>query len=418
LKSISGILQTFSFQNYMKIISGKSEIVYLISKVIEKYERESGEVIMKNSNRKNYEPIAKMLSEISNRLPLTHEELGHTKYDIDYNPKNLEYPFRKYDITGNQIKDAFFNQIVSKPRSFLVDACYIYVYGKGRKAFEINPSDEFLIQKETSEPNVGLEAETTVSRSHKRTTLQYYILCFLFAAITISLVYFFLQWRSAQRKINEISSDLKILPYKATQVEIDSLEGVWLCYTGSPQARVSDPNRYHMVVSNVVDIKYKDGYFVFTRYGASFIHDGYMQFESPWLVSVHSYVRNKEGKIESPRHSLLKLDDQDRYKSVISASWNFDVGDKNSIIGIREVYIKLGKGGNIEEVLNTLENARCKCKIIKWKNNNKEQVFELRNVLLEDLKDARLSDLLNEESILLRIPADSIIMADSFRNKY
>lgn len=399
----------------MKLKSGKDEIVYLLSQVIEKYERESGEPISKNSNRKNYEPIAKMLSEISNRLPLTNEELGHIKYEIDYNPKNLEYPFRKYDITGNQIKDAFFNQIVSKPRSFLVDACYIYVYGKGRKAFEINPADEFLIQKETSEVNEGLEAETTVSHSRKRTSLQYYALYFLFAAITISLVYFFLQWRSAQRKISEISSDLKILPYKATQAEIDSLEGVWLCYTGSPQARVSDPNRYHMVVSNVVDIKYKDGYFVFTRYGASFVHDGYMQFESPWLVSVHSYVRNKEGKIESPRHSLLKLDDHDRYKSVISASWNFDVGDKNSIIGIREVYIKLGKGGNIEEVLNTLENAQCKCKIIKWKHNNNVQVFELKNVLLENLNDSRLKNLLDEQSILLRVPANNIIISDSLK---
>lgn len=401
----------------MKLKSGKDEIVYLLSKVIEKYEKETGEHIIKNSNRKNYEPIAKVLSEISNRLPLTHEELKHIKYDIDYNPKNLGYPFRKYDITGNQVKDAFFNQIVSKPRPFLVDACYIYVYGIGRKGFEDNQLDDFLIQPETNQYNSENLAEINSSTDLQTTkkAKRNYLFYLLLGAISVIAVYLFYQWKTTQRSIIDISSDLKILPYKTTPAEIDSLEGVWLCYTGSPQARVSDPNRYHMVVSNVVDVKYKNGYFTFTRYGASFVHDGYMQFESPWLVSVHSYVRNKEGKIESPRHSLLKLDDTDRYKSVISASWNFDVGEKNSIIGIREVYIKLGKGGSIEEVLNTLENARCKCKIIKWKTNNDEKVFELKNILLENLNDAKLKNLLNEESILLRVPGDNIILTDSLK---
>ena len=56
---------------------------------------------------------------------------------------------------------------------------------------------------------------------------------------------------------------MNLLPYQPTQAEIDSLQGLWLCYTGSPQARISDANRYHKVVSNLVNISYKNGYFTF-----------------------------------------------------------------------------------------------------------------------------------------------------------
>lgn len=401
----------------MKIVSGKSEIVYLLSRVIEKFEKESGEVIIKNSNRKNYEPIAKVLSEISNQLPYTSETLVHDVYESDPNPRNLEYPFRKYDITGNQIKDAFFNQIVSKPRPFLIDACYIYLYGKGRKGFEANPVDQNLIWSEKTEIDVTEEKEQPVIAPLQKTVRgksTYIIIILLFA----SLIFTFFQWRTSQKQINTLSRDFKILPYKATQAEIDSLEGIWLCYTGSPQARSSDPNRYHLVVPNILEIKYKEGYFLFTRYGASFVHDGYMQFESPWLVSIHSYVRNKEGKIESPRHSLMKLNDTNEYKNVISASWSFDVGEKNNIIGIREVYIKQGKGGIVEEVLNTVENASCKCKIVKWhKNNNETQVFQLKNQLLDEMTDHRLKSLLDEKSILLRTPDEKLIIRDTSNYK-
>jgi len=401
----------------MKIVSGKSEIVYLLSRVIEKFEKESGEVIIKNSNRKNYEPIAKVLSEISNQLPYTSETLVHDVYESDPNPRNLEYPFRKYDITGNQIKDAFFNQIVSKPRPFLIDACYIYLYGKGRKGFEADPMDPNLIWSEKTEIDVTEEKEQPVIAPLQKTVRgksTYIIIILLFA----SLIFTFFQWRTSQKQINTLSRDFKILPYKATQAEIDSLEGIWLCYTGSPQARSSDPNRYHLVVPNILEIKYKEGYFLFTRYGASFVHDGYMQFESPWLVSIHSYVRNKEGKIESPRHSLMKLNDTNEYKNVISASWSFDVGEKNNIIGIREVYIKQGKGGIVEEVLNTVENASCKCKIVKWhKNDNEIQVFQLKNQLLDEMTDHRLKSLLDEKSILLRTPDENLIIRDTSNYK-
>jgi hypothetical protein len=65
-------------------------------------------------------------------------------------------------------------------------------------------------------------------------------------------------------------------------------------------------------------------------------------------------VKNKMNQIESPRHSLLPLNKDKKYKSAISASWNFDSGSNNDIIGIREVYIKLGYGGYIEEIINTV----------------------------------------------------------------
>lgn len=402
----------------MKIVSGKSEIVYLLSKVIEKYEKESGEVIVKNSNRKNYEPIAKVLSEISNSLPETSEKLMHEVYESDPNPRNLGYPFRKYDITGNQIKDAFFNQIVSKPRSFLIDACYIYLYGKGRKGFEAEPVDQNLIWSEKVGSELAEESVPTDIHSQQKKRSRNSIFKVIILLLTTGFIFSLLQWSKSRKQIETLSRDFKILPYKATQAEIDSLQGIWICYTGSPQARTSDPNRYHLVVPNIMEITYKDGYFLFTRYGASFVHDGYMQFESPWIVSIHSYIRNKEGKIESPRHSLMKLNDINEYKNVISASWSFDVGEKNNIIGIREVYIKQGKGGTVEEVLNTLENASCKCKIVKWHKNNQEiKVFQLKNQLLDEMTDQKLKSLLDEKSILMRTPDDNLIIRDSTNYK-
>jgi len=63
----------------MKVLKGKSEILILLKKVLGKYENETGLVISKNSNRKNYEPIARLLSDISNQLPYTYETLKHEK---------------------------------------------------------------------------------------------------------------------------------------------------------------------------------------------------------------------------------------------------------------------------------------------------------------------------------------------------
>lgn len=393
----------------MQVKTGKEEIVSLLTKVIEKFESETGQRIVRNSNRKNYEELAKTLSEISNRLPQTAEELGHDPYPADHNPKNLDYPFRKYDITGNQIKDAYFNRIVANPRSFLVDACYIYLYGVGRKGFEANPADPDLMISEQTDPDPGpaVSPARIVSKGIPKR-----IFWGVAGGLTLLLAFVMYQWTSARKNWDSIRKDMQILPYQPTQAEIDSLEGIWLCYTGSPQARISDNNRYHMVVSNILDVKYKDGYFTFIRYGASFDHVGYMQFEAPWLVSIHSYVKNSRDSIQSPRHSLMRLNAGSPFVSVISASWNFDVGSRNQIIGIREVYEKQGKGGTVEEVINTLENASCRCKIINWRQENgRVKNFQLRNGLLEVLTNDTLKKLLDEKSILLREPQEGLVIS-------
>ena len=397
----------------MKVLKGKSEILILLKKVLEKFETEKEIVISKNSNRKNYEPIARLLSEISNQLPYTSEELKHENYPIDYNPRKQEYPFRKYDITGNQIKDAYFNQIISNPRSFLVDACYIYLYGMGRLGFSEAPVDDDLL--DSGETNSMVESRVSIENEYKEKYLssqkaQKKWLAFSVFLILI-LLFTCIGWKNQSKNWEILKNDLKIMPYVPSQEEIDSLEGVWICYIGSPQARISESNRYHLVVSNIVDIKFKNGYFTLSRFGASFNHDGFAQFESPWLISIYTYVKNKLNQIESPRHSLLPLNKDEKFKSAISASWNFDSGNNNDIIGIREVYIKLGKGGYLEEIINTVENASCKCKIIKWhKENGSFETFELKNQLLDNLSEKELAKLIDENSILLRVPSDGLIL--------
>lgn len=410
----------------MKLKTGKEEIGYLLLKVFEKYESETGDMIIRNTNRKNYEAVAKKLSEISNELPHTADTLNHEPYQPDYNPNKLEYPSRKYDITASQVKDASLG-LVNNPRPFLTDACYVYLFGVGRKGFEKNPRDNNLLKNE-EDASVSVtdayKVETLTSQlsalKEEKEELQKNISIKLkkiktnlwigFIIVIAALLFSIYQWMSEKNEWQSQKKDMYILPYKPTQAEIDSLEGIWVCYTGSPQARSSDPNRYHLVVLNVIDVKYHNGYFTFTRYGANFDHNGYMQFEMPWLVSIHSYVKTITDSIESPRHSLMRLDKEKKLIPVISASWSFDVGDRNNIIGIREVYIKQGKGGKIEEVINTIENASCHCKIVKWSQNNQIKTFYLKNELLDSLPDEKLKMLLNEKSIMLRVPQEGLIL--------
>jgi hypothetical protein len=418
----------------MKLKTGKEEIGYLLLKVFEKYESETGDLVIRNTNRKNYEGVSRKLSEISNKLPQTADTLNHDIYPPDYNPNKLEYPFRKYDITASQVKDASLG-LVNNPRPFLTDACYIYLFAMGRKGFEKNPQDDNLLKNaEEASGSVTdsykLEALTlqVSSLESEKAALQKNIavkfkkiktnLLSGFAIAVAALLFLAYQWMSAKNEWQSQKKDMNILPYKPTQAEVDSLEGIWICYTGSPQARSSDPNRYHMVVLNVIDIKYQKGYFTFTRYGANFDHTGYMQFEMPWLVSIHSYVKTVTDSIESPRHSLMRLDKEKDFIPVISASWSFDVGDRNNIIGIREVYIKQGKGGTIEEVINTIENASCRCKIVNWHQKNSQiKTFYLKNELLDSLPGEKLKPLINENSIILRVPQEGLIITTDTTGK-
>jgi hypothetical protein len=416
----------------MKLKTGRNEIVYLLTKVIEKHESQTGELVIRNTNRKNYEGVARKLSEISNALQHTADELNHDHYAPDYNPKNLEYPFRKYDITASQVKDAFFG-IVNNPRPFLVDTCYIYLYGVGRKGFAENPQDPNLLEEEKpfeeesnnlKEEKEALQSqllrlkeekealESKANSSLKKQKAAYFICLGMVLLMSLFLLY---KWTTTKKQWETTKKNLFILPYQPTKAEIDSLEGVWLSYTGSPQARSSDPKRYHMIISNVVEVKYKDGYFTFNRYGASFDHVGYMQYEAPWIVSIHSFAKNNMGSLESPKHSLMRLDREKHFVPVISASWNFDAGSQNKIIGIREVYSKQGKDGWIEEIINSPENVSCQCKIIKWHQEARNvRSFYLKNELLDTLTDQTLKNLLDEKSILPRVPQEvSILSADT-----
>lgn len=385
----------------MALKSGKDEIEYLLRQVFKKYELETGNKLNLNTNRRNYEDIARMLSAISNELPYTSVELGHSHYPEDRSASKTEYPYLKYDVTGGQIKDAF-NGLVAKPRSFLVDACYIYLYGVGRNRFEENILDPNLLADESDEQPSGSQ-KLFINRK-----------LFLYTILILLLLlgYALFKWTDTANKMSSLRHDLVITPYQPTQAEIDSLEGVWMVYIGSPQARKSDGNRFHKFVRNIVNIKYKDGYFLFNRYGAGFDHYGYMQYESPDVISIHSYLKNIENKIESPRLSLMRLIENKNKIMVISASWNFDAGTNNDIIGIREVYIKQGKGGEIKEVINTVDNHACNCKILLWSNGKEKKSFYLRNELLDSISDNSLKNLVDENSILLRVP-DSVTILRS-----
>jgi hypothetical protein len=407
-----------------KIKSGKEEIIYLLTKVIELYKEQTGQEIVLNTNRKNYESIAIVLSNISNQLPEKSTEWETEYYAPEPNSSQKEYPYRKYDITGGQIKDAL-NGIVSNPRHFLVDACYVYLFGKGRLGFEKNPTDENLLEHTiaarptTADLSKTLEialqqkiTELESQHSKRKTRSIFFIVLALFLAQ--ACLYLFFQMKKKDNKLEQWKADMSILPYQPSQAEIDSLEGLWICYTGSPQARISDPNRYHKVVPNIIEVSYKDGYFVFNRYGASFNHVGYMQIESPGVVSIYSRVKTNSGIIESPRHSLMNLNLAKGYAAAMSASWNFDAGNKNRIVGIREIYKKLGKGGTIQEGINEIENASCQCKIIRWTKPDKTvQTFYLKNEKLDSILPKEIQALINESSILLNEPDSSIVLHDT-----
>lgn len=401
---------------------GKEEIIYLLNRCIEKFERENGIQLVKNTNRKNYEPLSMKLSEISNQLPFTANQYGHQPYEPDTDKKEKEYPFRKYDITGGQVRDALIG-LVANPRPFLVDTCYIYLYGIGRASFATNPIDqELLADYEAELPpnsysilqgNQQLKTEISKLKKSVKTQLRNYwtiagIIIFLLTTVVLVSI------NNTNKKRNEIAalkSDFNITPFPITEKEKKALSGIWLCYSGSPQARLSDPERANKVVLNISEFKETNGYFTYKRFGASFNHIGFAQYENPSTISIHSRLVTLDQKVLSPRHSILELDSNKEYLNVISASWNFDVGDKNKVIGIREVYKKVGEGGVLEEILNSVENAECKCKIIRWKQKDGGmQEFRLKNILIDSLSPPILQQLINEKSILVKDLEDTILL--------
>ena len=66
----------------------------------------------------------------------------------------------------------------------------------------------------------------------------------------------------------------------------------------------------------------------------------------------------------------------------------------------------------IEEVINEIENASCQCKIIRWQQaNNQVQTFYLKNQILDSLPLNDIKPLINENSIILGIPQEGLIIS-------
>ncbi|GAB3561081.1 hypothetical protein GCM10027578_01020 [Spirosoma luteolum] len=392
----------------------------MLETVIDRYEQTTGQSLIRNTSPKNYEPIARLLSAISNELPHTADTLQHDSYAPDPNPRQVGYPHRRYDITGIQVKDAY-NRLVANPRPFLVDACYIYLYGMGRRGFAENPQDPNLIagvdatvQSQLAEQEVLRQQLTSSQQLHRQTVAELQAtlrrsrrLTWLSLGVGVGLVLLVgAGWLTDRRAWAQLRHDMSLLPYQPTAAEIDSLSGIWLYYTGAPQARFSDSARYHQVANNLVEITYQDGYFRFYRHGANIDHVGYMQFEGPGLVSLHSHTNTETGRIESPIHALMRLDEKRGYLSSIATTWTFDRGRGNDLIGIRNIFIKQGRGGHLSEIANTPENAHCHCKIMQWQPPaGRTRQYPLQYKLLDTLADTWLRPLIDEHSILLRDPA-------------
>ncbi len=149
-------------------------------------------------------------------------------------------PHRKYDITGVQVKDAY-NQLVANPRSFLIDACYIYLYGVGRKGFIQNPQDANLIegvdasvalrlderealQQQLATDQQENEAMTTRLKTSLRKRTLVWLTSLLVCLALLGVVT--ARWIADRNEWATIRHDLTILPYQPTQGEIDSLSGV------------------------------------------------------------------------------------------------------------------------------------------------------------------------------------------------
>ncbi len=373
----------------MAILSNKEDLIDLIERVIEKYEKDTGDIINKNTNRENYVKLAKVLSEISKQLPFTSSDLLHEEYEEDMQA-NLSYPNRKYDITGGQLKDAYFG-IVNKPRPYLIDACLIYLTGKGAGAIRENQSATAnrwsLLQR-----NLLLKPKALII------LLASSFVLILLLGITILQL--------GRLRVIETA-------YRPTAAEIKALSGIWLYYTGAPQARSNEPGRFRQFVNNIVEVKYQDGKFEFIRHGANINHYGYMVYNSPTVVSIHSYVkRRKNGEVLSPSHSLARLDSLKRSMLALSATWSFESDNRDEIIAIRNLYKKLADDGRLSEIKNTQDNAACKCKIMEWRFGNNSKQFKLQYQHLDEHENEELKRNLNEESILLLKPRKDVVLLE------
>lgn len=381
----------------MDILSGKEEISYLIVKVMQQFEDTSGLKIVRNTNRENYVAIARELSLISNNLPYSAVEKKHQEYEEASDKESgVQYPHRKYDITGGQIKDVFMG-LVKKPRPHLVDSCYIYLYGVGRIGFVENPVDRNLMI--TNEVIISdVNTSPSVPKRH-------YLTLFL---ITLGLLIIACAYLIVSRYP---TTEHKIwTAYQPTEEEIELVTGIWLYQTGAPQARSNEEKRYRRYATNILTIKKVGSNLLIDRHGATINHTGYVEFTSPGILSIHSYVeRTDDGALLNPSHSLAKLDPDDNIMYAISSTWSFESENNNDIIGARNIYAKLGADGELREVVNTPENAACHCKIIEWIHD--DGTAERFNLTYDEIEPGSITEGLDESSLILRKPKAGVLLS-------
>jgi hypothetical protein len=428
----------------------------LVEDAIIKFEEEEDINVVRNKNPNQYKDFAAKLNEISHLLR-------------NKDPDNREWKTEKYsrlksfEINPGQIIYARENG-TAKPHIF--EALHWYRDGKSsREARPVRKAGQFsgeeLIQKindyeqEIAELDGDMsDAKTQIEElTHKKTEYEKELaesktqvsdvestiaefrnktlalkkgnnIAFCIAlAFFLAFIFFVIKWiglkneyAEAKTGFDALKRDMRLLPYQPTQAEINRLEGVYMVYTASPQARASDPDRYHKVVPNILVVTYKDGYFTFDRYGHDFDQKGFMQFERSGLVSMHSYMLDSSGK-PSPKKSLLDIENGRDTFSVISTSWSFDPDPADNIsIGIREVFIKIGKPDSITQIVNSPRNFGKAGKLFDLKKGDGSiETLNIQNIRLESLSPS-LQALLNEKSILLKDPDPTVILEKQIRN--
>lgn len=381
----------------MEILSGKEEIYYLIRKVIEQFELRHDQKIICNTNRENYTAIAQELSAITVNLPYSAREKQHQEYpEPSTQEQSVHYPHRKYDITGGQVKDVYFGQ-VKKPRAHLVDACYIYLYGVGRVGFEREPSDPNLLCAH-DEPIQMVQKKRLVYRAK--------FLIYIGVIFLLLTVFNMYVWIST----NRAKTETIWTTYQPTAQEIDAITGIWLYQTGAPQTRANEANRFRRYATNIVSITQVGDRLMLRRHGATINHQGYVEFTSAGTLSIHSYVEKTEnGALVNPSHSLTVLRPKDTIMYAISTTWSFESDDNNDIIGARNIYTKLGRGGTLSPVFNTPENAACHCKIIEW--TRQDGTAERFYLTYESIQTNGMTEDLDESSLILRKPKAGVLLS-------
>jgi hypothetical protein len=427
----------------------REKIIALLTSVLDRYEAEEGVVIKRDQYREHYKGVAKKLSEISVRLPEREPML--------FSPKPEDPAF--YSIKEGQVESAF-NKKVQKLKAHIAAACFLYLNpGASAKEFEkqiqelaktdsfdvsllLDENEDFRQQllhlteennrlKQTNERlqqkiDTLAEDARTLLRATQNTKQSFLIgAVVLFIVAGVSFFWYRSSWKNEaaswtaanqtlQRQFdssriawNTIQEDFRILPYKPTPEQLALFTGNYMAYAPSPQARTSIPasERLGKVVSNFVHFTPKNGYLVFERYGPGFNQKGVLQFESSSVVSLRAFTINplKGDTMESPKQSLWTIENGKPHPVVLSTTWNFDPGHKNIPIASREVYEKLGTGGSPVPEDRTKETNGCRCTYVHWKKDGKEVTDTVRIQSLTSLP-MRYRSLLNEQSILLRLP--------------